>query len=170
MHEIDEPVELSSYSEDWPRMFDDEARRISPALDCPPAAIEHIGSTAVHGMIAKPIVDIMAGVKSLPPTDEMVRALQALAYESLGEAGVAGRYYFRRRQPASFNLHLVRHGGEHWRANLAIRNLLRSDPDARARYAAAKLAAVRAGAQSLLAYSDAKGLEVARLVQQAMKA
>ena len=67
--------------------------------------------------------------------------------QSLGEAGVPGRYYFRLRGPASINLHLVRHFGEHWKSNIAFRDFLRSDADARSRYAAAKRAALASGAR-----------------------
>jgi GrpB-like predicted nucleotidyltransferase (UPF0157 family) len=67
----------------------------------------------------------------------------------------------------SVNLHIVRQSGEHWTTNIALRDYLRSDADARARYAAAKRAAVAAGAHTLLTYSDAKADSVARLVKEA---
>ena len=67
----------------------------------------------------------------------------------------------------SVNLHIVRQSGEHWTTNLALRDYLRADADARARYAAAKRAAVAAGARTLLAYSDAKADSIACLVKEA---
>ena len=167
MSELDEPIQLVEYDEAWPALSEREALRIQSALGLPHAAIEHIGSTAVPGLIAKPIVDLMLGTDALPPSPATVTKLQTLGYEPLGEAGVPGRYYFRLRGPVSINLHLVLHSGEHWKANIAFREYLRSDADARAGYTAAKRAAFASGARSLLAYSDAKADEVARLVKEA---
>ena len=142
-------------------------RCVFSPLDLPSAAIEHIGSTAVPELIAKPTIDLMLGTDALPPLPATVTTLQNSGYQSLGEAGVPGRYYFRLRGPLSINLHLVLHSGEHWKSNIAFREYLRSDADARSRYAAAKGAAIASGARSLLAYSDAKADEVARLVKEA---
>jgi GrpB-like predicted nucleotidyltransferase (UPF0157 family) len=167
MSELDEPIRLLEHDEAWPALSEREARRIQSALGLPHAAIEHIGSTAVPGLIAKPIVDLMLGTETLPPSPATVSTLQNLGYQSFGEAGVPGRYYFRLRGPVSINLHLVLHSGEHWTSNIAFRDYLRSDADARSRYAAAKRAAFASGARSLLAYSDAKADEVARLVKEA---
>jgi GrpB-like predicted nucleotidyltransferase (UPF0157 family) len=167
MSELDEPVHLVEYDAAWPAQFEREAHRIRSVLSLPDAAIEHIGSTAVPGMIAKPIVDLMLGTAALPPSPATVTQLESLGYQSLGEAGVPGRHYFRLRATVAANLHLVRHLGEHWTSNLALRNLLRSDAEARSRYAAAKRAAIAAGARTLLAYSEAKADEVARLLKAA---
>jgi GrpB-like predicted nucleotidyltransferase (UPF0157 family) len=167
MNDLDEPIELVEYDHAWPALAEREAHRIRSALSLSDASIEHIGSTAVPGLVAKPTVDLMLGTDALPPAPATVTTLENLGYRSFGEVGVPGRYYFRLRGPASVNLHLVRHLGEHWTSNLALRDYLRSDADARSRYAAAKRAAVASGARTLLAYSDAKADEVARLVKAA---
>jgi GrpB-like predicted nucleotidyltransferase (UPF0157 family) len=169
MSELDEPVRLAEYDPRWPTLFAAEAARLGSALKLGPAAIEHIGSTAVPDMPAKPTIDIMIGVAALPPTAELQRALIALGYESLGEAGVPGRFHFRLRDVGrSFNVHVVEHGGKHWRSNLALRDYLSSDATARARCAAAKRAAIDAGADMLLAYSREKAAIVAELLAKAM--
>jgi GrpB-like predicted nucleotidyltransferase (UPF0157 family) len=167
MSELDEPIHLVEYDAAWLALFEREQLRIQSALGAPTVTLEHIGSTAVPGLVAKPIVDLMLGTDSLPPSQATVTTLENLGYQSLGEAGVPGRYYFRLRGPVSINLHLVRHLGEHWKSNLAVRDFLRTDADARSRYAAAKRAAVASGACTLLAYSDAKADAVARLVKEA---
>lgn len=167
MSDLDEPIQLVEYDEDWPHLSEREMLRLRSALGAPHPAIEHIGSTAVPGLVAKPIVDLMLGTDTLPPALATVTRLQNLGYCCLGEAGVAGRYYFRLRGPVAFNLHVVQHFGEHWKSNIALRDFLRADADARLRYAAAKRAAVASGARTLLAYSDAKADELARLVKEA---
>ena len=72
-------------------MFVAERNRLATCLKVEPNTIEHIGSTAVSGMVCKPIVDIMLGVKEVPPPEAWFKELVYLGYESLGEAGVPGR-------------------------------------------------------------------------------
>lgn len=104
-------------------MFDDRA-----------AAIEHIGSTSVPGLCAKPIVDIAVGVRKLELTDEQIAAMERLGYEYLGEYGLPGRLFFRKGEPRTHNVHVVEHGGEHWERQLVFRDALRADPEERQRY------------------------------------
>ena len=92
----------------------------------------------------------------------------ALGYEDLGDAGVPGRVYFRKRTALrAFNLALVEEDGPLWRDNLAVRDYLRAHPDEAAAYAAAKRAAIAGGATTLLAYSAAKANVLATLVEKA---
>ena len=87
----------------------------------------------------------------------MVERLERLGYESLGEAGVPGRWALRKRDVAqSSNIAIVAHDGEWWKLNLAVRDFLRANADAARNYASAKWHAVSNGADMLLAYSDAK--------------
>jgi GrpB-like predicted nucleotidyltransferase (UPF0157 family) len=95
--EIDEPVELAPYDERWPAKFESEKNRIARALGALALAIEHIGSTAIPGMTAKPVIDIQAGFGEKFEPEIWVPALTPLGYESLGEAGVPERWYFRKR-------------------------------------------------------------------------
>lgn len=161
---LDEPINLAEHSEDWATVFAAERTRLERALTLP---LEHIGSTAVPGLVTKPVVDIQVGAPSFPPPAAVAQALERLGYDGLGDAGVPGRMYWRLRGERSFNVHVVRFDGEHWRNNLALRDYLRASPAARERYAAAKRAAVAAGAVTLLAYSQAKNDVVASLLSQA---
>jgi len=167
--ELDEPIHLCPYDPQWPSLFAFEAQRIMAAL---PAniAIEHIGSTAVPSLLAKPIVDIMLGVKPDHGLDSVRRTLTALGYEDMGEAGVPGRIYFRRREEAAFNIALVHHGSAIWTANLALREYLRTNAGAVREYIEVKRAAVENGADSLLAYSNYKSDVVGRLIRRALDA
>jgi len=152
---LDEPVTLAPYDPAWPAAFEAERHRLCEALELTPGSIEHIGSTAVPGLVAKPIVDVMLGLPVYPPLDSLVSRLVILGYVDMGEAGVAGRRYLKLREQVSFNLHLVERDGAHWMDNLRLRDYLRRDPAARQRYADAKRAALEKGAH-LLAYSAAK--------------
>jgi GrpB-like predicted nucleotidyltransferase (UPF0157 family) len=66
MVELDEPLELAEYNKDWPHVLRTKAQRISSTPDLDYAALEHVGSTAVPDLIAKPIVDAMLGLDILP--------------------------------------------------------------------------------------------------------
>lgn len=160
---LDEPIHLCAYDEQWPTLFVTEARRIAAALPGD-VAIEHIGSTSVPGLLAKPIIDLMIGASS-----DLRSALVALGYEDLGEAGVPGRIYLRRRAETAFNIALVERGGSIWIANLALRDFLRANPDAAREYAETKRCACESGARSLLAYSEYKSAAVARLIGRALE-
>ena len=165
---IDEPIELSEYQAIWPRVFAEEQRRICQALNIPGDDLEHIGSTAVPGLAAKPIVDLMLGIGQLPPDRDLLKRLELLGWEALGEAGVSGRFYFRMRSTMQANLSVVLKNGAHWVNNLAIRDYLRRNGDARMRYANAKRRALAGGAQTLLPYSAEKAEFVKTLLKEAL--
>jgi GrpB-like predicted nucleotidyltransferase (UPF0157 family) len=69
--------------------------------------MEHIGSTSVPGLLAKPIIDIMIGTQAHHNLEAVRKALVDFGYEDIGETGVPGRIYFRRRVGAAFNIALV---------------------------------------------------------------
>jgi len=173
--DVDEPIHLSAYDSVWTDLYAAEVRRIAKAL---PRGVwfEHIGSTSVPGMLAKPIVDIMIGVEaaSVERAVERIRVkVGELVYEDMGEAGVSGRIYLRRRMQggfpvAGFNVALVTYGGPVWTSNLALRDYLRTNCDAVREYVEIKRAAVTSGATSLLAYSTYKRECVNRLMDRAM--
>lgn len=161
---MDEPVRLVAYDPAWPARFLAERDRIAAVLGGGAVAIEHIGSTAVPGMVAKPIVDVLVGVR--PPLAG--HGVERLGYEAMGEAGVPGRLHFRRRAPGDdVNVHVVEHGGRLWREDLRFRDALRAHPDLAADYAAAKRAAAAAAPESLLRYSELKADAVAAVLERA---
>lgn len=172
MPDLDEPIHLSDYNSSWPELYLGEMHRIARVLP-PRVYFEHIGSTSVPGMLAKPIVDIMIGVAT--GQVERIRVkVGALGYEDMGEAGVTGRIYLRRRlRPGSlivgFNVALVERGGVIWTSNLALRDHLRVNPEAAREYTEVKRAAVESGATSLSLYSEYKRKCVNRLMDQAMR-
>ncbi len=165
--DLDEPVKLVAHDSAWHQVFLAESERISTTLALPAGTVEHIGSTAVPGLTAKPVVDMMLGVPKYPPARDLLSRLRILGYENLGEAGVPERIYLRLRGDRDFNLHLVLLGGEHWKHNLALREYLRADPAARARYAEGKTRALEAGGDRLQGYSSAKATLVGELLSQA---
>jgi GrpB-like predicted nucleotidyltransferase (UPF0157 family) len=156
--DLDEPISLRSASPEWPMWFHHEAERLRASLPYGVAPeIQHIGSTAVPGLDAKPIIDLMIGLSEPRRIDELVDRLEREGYESLGEAGVPGRWAIRRRGGSQhYNISIIAFDGERGRLNIAIREFLRTDSGATQNYALAKWRAVENGANMLFAYSDAK--------------
>jgi len=166
---LDERITVCAADPAWPSWFQLEAARLRSALpgDLVPD-IQHIGSTAVPGLDAKPIVDLMVGIGELGRIADLVERLERLGYESLGEAGVAGRWALRKRDVAqSSNIAIVAHDGDWWKLNLAVRDFLRANAEAARNYASAKWHAVSNGADMLLAYSDAKRVVIERIAAEA---
>jgi GrpB-like predicted nucleotidyltransferase (UPF0157 family) len=166
---LDERIMVCPADPSWPSWFLQETARLRSVLPGDLVAeIQHIGSTAVPGLDAKPIVDLMVGIGEPGRIAEVIERLERLGYESLGEAGVPGRWALRKRdvvQPS--NIAIVAHEGEWWKLNLAVRDFLRANADAARNYALAKWHAVSNGADTLLAYSEAKRASIEMIVAEA---
>ena len=97
---LDENFELVAYDAGWPARAEEEINRLRVVLGRRAREIVHIGSTAVPGLPAKPIIDLQAAVAKATSAQALVPVMAAARYEDLGEAGVPGRRYFRRHNPA----------------------------------------------------------------------
>jgi len=100
---------------------------------------QHVGSTAVPGLAAKPTIDIAVGVQRLPPDPASLREMARIGYEYKGQAW-PDDCFFRRGPdyPALFAVHVVRHDSERWSDLVAIREYLRTHPSEAARYESLK--------------------------------
>jgi GrpB-like predicted nucleotidyltransferase (UPF0157 family) len=128
-----DPVELVEYDPTWAELFESERAVLAPVFDGRVLGIEHIGSTSVPDLCAKPIVDVLVGLRELALTRDQIDAMERLGYEYLGEHGLPGRLFFR-KEPRTHHVHVVEHGGEHWERQLTFRDALRSDAEERRRY------------------------------------
>lgn len=160
---------IADYQPQWPAQFLAVAAEIRAALAGLDTRLEHIGSTAVPGLCAKPVLDLLLGVDAL---DELMRHAEGLAglgfvYRPGYEAELPGRRYFVRPAAAvpRVHLHAVLRGGALWRAHLQFRDRLREDAVARARYAALKRELARRHAGDKAAYTEAKAPFIQALLQ-----
>ncbi|WNG32618.1 GrpB family protein [Archangium violaceum] len=83
--EVDEPITLVEPDPQWPALYASEAERVRGVLGAVVTRIEHVGSTAVPGLVGKPIVDLLVGVRSLDEGKTAAPRLVALGYEDFGE-------------------------------------------------------------------------------------
>ena len=152
---IDEPITLEQYNPEWVTHYKDAASQLLPIFKNI-KGIEHIGSTAIEGMLAKPIIDILIGVEEVVLADDQIKALENVGYEYLGEAGVPGRLHFRKRKGLHVNMSIVKFESTLWNNNIKFRDHLRKNKDDARKYAEQKLKIFNEGHQRLLAYSKEK--------------
>jgi GrpB-like predicted nucleotidyltransferase (UPF0157 family) len=152
------PVVIALYDPAWPAMFAAERAVIAPVL-APWAAgpIEHIGSTSVPDLPAKPIIDIMAGVSDLASSRPAIEALSALSYCYFDYKGDVMHWFCKPSdQVRTHHLHLVPFESPLWRERLAFRDLLRADPSTRTAYRDLKQRLASEHRDDREAYTDAK--------------
>jgi GrpB-like predicted nucleotidyltransferase (UPF0157 family) len=139
---MSEPLIVVPYDAEWPRRFDEEGAVLSQIFAGSDAAIEHVGRTAVPGLGAKPVIDIMAGVSHLAEAEARITALEAAGYLYVQkhEAQLPERRYFRKPRlgPSAYHLHCVVRGSDFWVRLLAFRDYLRAHPESAAAYYALK--------------------------------
>ena len=161
---IREEVFLAPYDPSWPLLFSQERERflsLFPHL----LAVEHIGSTAVPGLVAKPIIDIMAGVPSMAAADALFEPIMASGYTTSREfnALLTDRRWFMRSANGrrTHHLHVVVHLGQVWAQRLRFRDLLRGNPSLAQSYSQLKSELSVRFRQDREAYTDAKAEFVA---------
>ncbi len=155
---MDEVV-IAAYDPSWPEIFAGEAQAIRQALGNTLVGIEHVGSTAIPGLAAKPVIDIVACVTSLAAGTAAIPALEALGYDCRGENGIPGRLFFRKglvEFRRTHHLHLVEAGHEQWTSMLAFRDYLRARPGDARRYEELKHALAEKFRDNRSAYTNGK--------------
>jgi GrpB-like predicted nucleotidyltransferase (UPF0157 family) len=150
---------LVDHDPEWSRAFLDERARLQAALGTRARGIEHYGSTAVNGLRAKPILDMLVGVAPLEDWIACRHPLETLGYDYAEHAGVPGHHIFGRgrdRSERTHLVHVVEFDGEAWRANLAFRDALRADAILRADYVRMKEQAVSLAPEGRASYNELK--------------
>ncbi|QQS22295.1 GrpB family protein [Candidatus Saccharibacteria bacterium] len=162
-------MRLESYKEAWVERFEDEADRLR-AIFGDRAPIEHIGSTAIPGMMAKPIIDMMVGVESLDVVSQaMVAKLENMGYRSMPDR-VTQDEIFMPKGPDSRRthyLHIVPRSNRRWHNTVLFRNYLRAHPAAREEYADLKRKLAIQYPDDRASYTDAKTGFVADILRRA---
>jgi GrpB-like predicted nucleotidyltransferase (UPF0157 family) len=165
----EEPISLVSYDPNWPRMFEEERNRLkkllAPWLRGP---IEHIGSTAIPELIAKPVIDIMAGVADLASSVGAITAVAELDYQYFPYRPEV-MHWFCKPSPErrTHHLHLVPVVSPLWADRLLFRDFLRDTPGVAASYAALKNTLATKNRLDREAYTDAKGDFVRAVLREA---
>jgi GrpB-like predicted nucleotidyltransferase (UPF0157 family) len=162
-------VRVVAYDASWPAIYAAEITRLTPALAATGVVLilEHTGSTAVPGLAAKPIIDILAGLQREVDRIEAVKAIQAAGYQHRGEQDIAGRDFFRRGEPRQFHLHLTTVGSEFWNDHRTFRDWLSVHKGAMQEYASLKQALAVKHPVDREAYIQRKTAFVEQVLQSA---
>lgn len=150
---------LADYDPAWPLLFEQEKVRLQHALADIPRAIEHFGSTAIAGLPAKPIIDILIGLLPLTDWAQCKQPLESLGYDYAEHAGVPAHYIFGRGRDLTERthlIHIVAFDGPSWRFNLAFRDLIRANQNLIEEYLIVKQTAVDLAPVGRAKYNDLK--------------
>jgi GrpB-like predicted nucleotidyltransferase (UPF0157 family) len=150
--------EIAEYDPRWPWWFDYERARLALLLDRPFTAHEHIGSTAIPGLPAKPIIDMMASYRECPPKIQIDDDLNAAGYE-YAETGMRNRFLYRKASTddaPGYHLHLVHHSTWDERKERVMRDYLRRHDLAAQIYGLIKMRLAARYPEDLVAYTKAK--------------
>ena len=154
-------VELLPHDLQWGENAAVESKALASVMGSTLLTVLHVGSTAIPGIRAKPILDLIPVVKSLSELDRHRADIEALGYEWWGEFGLPGRRHCTRADPATtrrlIQLHCYAEGSPEIARHLAFRDYLRENPDIAAAYDQEKARCQNLHPDNSHAYSDCKG-------------
>jgi GrpB-like predicted nucleotidyltransferase (UPF0157 family) len=163
-----EPVAVVDYDPRWPTEFERLRARAAAALGDLAVAIEHVGSTAVPGLAAKPVIDLDVVVRRPEDVAHAIERLASIGYVHSGDLGLPGREAFAWPEGEErHHLYVCAEGAEPLRLHLALRDHLRSHPEDAARYAAVKRELAARHRHDRIAYTDGKDEVIREILARA---
>jgi GrpB-like predicted nucleotidyltransferase (UPF0157 family) len=162
-----DPIVIVDYDPAWPARFEVMRDRLARALGPTAIRIDHVGSTSVPGLAAKPIIDIQVSVPDVADAAAFTEAIEAQGFAS--RMIEPGHHYFRPPPglPRDYQVHVCTTGGDwEWR-HLLFRDYLRADPETRAAYEALKRDLAMRFTHDRIGYNDAKGPFIDAAVERA---
>ncbi len=170
------PVVIADYDPHWATTYAEESARIHDAVGEWLVGMEHVGSTSVPGLAAKPIVDIMPGVRALGDAPYVISAMEELGYQYIAEYEdelPERRYFVRPPGPANrhrrlFHIHAVETTTAFWRRHVAFRDYLRAHPKVAGEYAALKRRLAAEYGSDREGYTEAKTEFIRRIESLAL--
>jgi GrpB-like predicted nucleotidyltransferase (UPF0157 family) len=155
---FDPAIRVVEYDSEWPIAASEEIGRLREALGSAAVRLEHIGSTSVPGLAAKPILDYLLAVASIEATTVYVDPLEELGYLFARDPETPDFHFFGKppERPRTHHLHVCEVGSAHELRHLAVRDFLRTHSDEVARYAALKRAIAARHPNDRLAYIEGK--------------
>ena len=152
-------IELLPYDPSWPKEFEREAARLRTVLADLSIDLHHMGSTAVPGLVAKPVIDILGVIPDVEALDQRADAFRSLGYEVMGEYGIPGRRYFRKDDASgrrTHQLHAFADGSSEIVRHLDFRDYLRAHASTADAYGKLKQKLASECRGDMRCYSDGK--------------
>ncbi len=166
-------IVIVDYNPQWPQMYEDEKANIQDAIGDYLIDIQHVGSTSIPGLSAKPILDIMLVIRDLSLVAHCVKPLETLDYAYFGENGIPGRHYFHKpinitTKPRWVHLHMVEKGHDQWAMYQLFRDYLRLHPESAHQYDILKRGLAARFGSDRVGYTNAKTSFVKSIVRAAV--
>lgn len=152
-------VTVVAHDPQWKSDFETEAGHIAHALGDTVVAVHHMGSTAIPGIFAKPVIDILLEIDDLQRLDDRCSAMEQLGYEAMGEFGIPGRRYFRKDNASGIRTHHVhafQTGSQEIVRHLAFRDYMIAHPGEARIYSDLKRRLAQDHPDDIEAYMDGK--------------
>lgn len=152
-------VEVVPHDPQWQELFAIESRQVREALGANAIAIHHIGSTAIPGIYAKPIIDLLVKVSNLAKVDNRNTSIESLGYIAMGEFGIPDRRYFRKDNQAGIrthHIHIFVSNSEQVKRHLAFRDYIIAHPEDACRYSDLKRRLAKEYPTDIDGYMDGK--------------
>jgi GrpB-like predicted nucleotidyltransferase (UPF0157 family) len=165
-------VEVVPHNPNWRIEFEKEAGQIAAALGGTLVAIHHIGSTAIHSIYAKPVIDMLVEVRDISEVDAHDSAMELLGYEVMGEFGIPTRRYFRKDNQDGIRTHQVHTyeaSSPQIKRHLAFRDFMNAHPEEAQKYSELKRKLAAEHPTDIDGYMDGKDDFIKEMDRRAAK-
>ena len=162
-------VKLKYYNKEWTKLYDKEAKLISSIISDYLVDIQHIGSTAIPGTIAKPIIDIAVAIDNLSNTKQIVKLLEEEGYEYRGEQGIPDRHLFVKgdEECRTHHIHVMINTSFEWKKHILFRDFLKQHPAEAKQYSELKMKLAKEFEHDRGKYTDGKEEFILGIIEKA---
>ena len=168
LSKLEENIKIENHKKYWTIWYEKEKPILEKVFRENLVEIQHIGSSSVEGLVSKPIVDVLIGLKSFEITKNQIENIQNEGYEYFGQLHeTQKRFFARKRGDNNFNLQIVPYKDKEWWQYLVFRDYLRNHQDAVNDYSKIKIEAANLGKEKLLEYHLHKEKVVKEILEKA---
>ncbi|MCE7742718.1 MAG: GrpB family protein [Candidatus Heimdallarchaeota archaeon] len=164
-------VELKPYNPKWKDLFAQESKVIASAISDFLVDIQHMGSTAIPDIVAKPIIDIALAINSLENIEKIIAPLEKIGFIYRGEQGIPDRHLFVKggEELRTHHLHVMFNEHYEWKKHMAFRDYLLANPEEAREYSELKKKLKQEYKDDRVAYTDSKTEFINGILEKAMK-
>lgn len=163
---LNEKIQVVEHDPEWKQQYLDEVNLLKQKDCLSTLEYEHIGSTSIPNIKAKPIIDIIIGVRNFPPQREITEELEESGYTYMQEMSVSDRLYFVKRGQKNFNVHVIAFQGSVWNNDVLFRDYMINHFEEAQEYSDLKEEIIRSGVHDLLEYSKRKADYILRIYEK----
>ena len=163
-------IQLLAYEPEWQILFLEERDRLQASIGEYVLDIQHIGSTSIPGIAAKPILDIGIAIINSEEGVRCIQPMEKLGYKYKGENGIPRRHYFVKGAPRTHHVHMVEFESEDWRSHLLFRDFLIENPEIARSYEKLKRELAKQFARDRATYQAGKNSFIKAVLYKAREA